>query len=390
MILSKDKTKILMLTHYTFRDKEGEDTDQRIFRDLTARVKKIVLITHPFPEFGFRYSYCTVYENGTKEKELKIYVPKGSSWFQYLYHIVLIYYFILKTGIRWDLCIAMENLSFISIFPLRSLTLIKRLIYYSIDFVPQRFPNPILNWFYHSLDKFACQHSDVNWVMTRQMIPPRQNFGVTRQNSSPFVIVPIGYDTKNIRVLPEDKIDFYNIIYAGALRESTGPQLIVESMLALIKKFPKIKLTIVGMGKDEDKLKKKIVDLKIQKHVDFVGFIPSFRKLTDTIAKKSIALAPYKPIPGSFSYYSDPSKIKLYMCCGLPVITTKVATLSNIISKTKSGIVIEYSETSLVDAIVYLLSDKKKYKSYRVSAIKLSEKFDIDRILYYAFKKIPT
>ena len=74
MNLSKDKTKILMLTHYAFRAEEGEDTDQRILRYLKDRVKKVILITHPFPEFGYRTSYCTIYENGNKTKEMRVWL----------------------------------------------------------------------------------------------------------------------------------------------------------------------------------------------------------------------------------------------------------------------------------------------------------------------------
>lgn len=389
MELRKDKTIVLMLTHYAFRSEEGEDTDQRILRYLKDRVTKIVLITHPFPDFGFRYSYCTVYKNGVKIRELKIYVPKGPPWFQYLYHVVLIYYFLLKVGIIWDICIALENLSFISILPLRLLYLIKRLVYYSIDFSPKRFTNPFLNWIYHWMDKISCKASDNNWVMVKQQIDERKKFGITRLNSSPFIIVPIGYEIKNINVLPFDKIDFYSIIYAGGFRESYGPQLAIKALPLLIKRFPKIRLTIIGIGKLEGHLKDLIKKLKIAKFVDFKGFIPKFKDLTDVIAKHSVALAPYTPIPGSYSYYSDPSKIKLYMCCGLPVITTSVATISNLISKTHSGIIINYSEKSLSDTVAYLLSNRKRYKSYKDAAIKLSKRFDINNILSNAFKKIP-
>lgn len=389
MKLSQDKTKVLMLTHYNFRAEDGEDTDQRIFNYLKDRVKKIALITHPFPEFGGRYSYLTIYEDRKLILDKKIFVIKGPAFLQFLHHILIIYYFLFFTGFNFTVCIALENLSFIAIFPLKLLGTIKRLIYYSIDFVPQRFPNQILNNFYHFMDKFACQHSDINWVMTKQMIPPRKKFGITVKNSSPFMIVPIAYETKNINVLPANKINLFNMIYAGALRESMGPQLAIESMPYLIKKFPNIKLTIVGMGKYEGALKNLIKELNINKHIDFIGFIPSFKKLTDTIASKSIALAPYKPTPGSFSFYSDPSKIKLYMCCGLPVITTDVTAMTKLIYKTKSGVIIDYTKDSLLKAITYLLSSKQRYEFYKNSAIKLSKKFGINYVLDATFNKIP-
>lgn len=377
-----------MLTHYTNRSEEGEDTDMRILRYLKDKTKKIVLITQPLPEFNHRTSFCLVYKNGRKIRELTVSVLDGPEFLKYLHHILIIYYFLFRVGINYDLCIALENLSFITIFPVRLLHLIKRLVYYSIDFSSQRFSNPFLNGIYHLIDKLACNFSDINWVMVKEQIKERKKRGYSL-SSSRFTIVPIGYETKNINVLPTEKIDFYNILYMGAIRESMGPQLVIQSIPMLIKKMPKIHLTIIGTGKYLDDLKELVKKLHLGSYVDFTGYIDRFKQMTDLMVQKSIGLAPYLPIKGNFSYFSDPSKIKLYFCCGLPVITTHVATMSNLISKTRSGKVCDYSPASLANAVEYLLTNKKRYKLYKDAAIKLSKKFDINNILSNAFKKIP-
>lgn len=388
MNLSKDKTKILILTHYTNRAEEGEDTDMRILGYLKDKAEKIVLITQPLPEFNHHISYCLVYKNGRKIRELTVSVLDGPEFLKYLHHILIIYYFLFRIGTNYDLCIALENLSFITIFPMRLLHLIKRLVYYSIDFSSQRFSNPFLNSIYHLIDKLACNFSDINWVMVKEQITKRKKRGYLL-NSSRFTIVPIGYETKNINILSTEKIDFYNLLYMGAIRESMGPQLAIQTIPSLIKKFPKIHLTIIGGGKYLDYLKKLVKKLKIADYVDFTGYIDLFKQMTDLMVQKSIGLAPYMPTPDSFSYFSDPSKIKLYMCCGLPVVTTNVATMANLILKTKSGKVIDYSEKALAQAIIYLLGNKDRYQSYKNAAIKLSRKFDINYILDQAFKNIP-
>ncbi len=389
MKLYKDKTKILMLTHYAFRAEDGEDTDQRILRYLKERVRKVVLITHPFPDFNYRTSYCTIYENGNQVKQIKVAIVKGLSALQYLHHVLLIYYYLVRVGLSYDLCIALENMSFMVILPFRLLGTVKRLVYYSIDFMPQRFPNPFINWLYHFIDKLACRLSDINWVMVKEQINERRKYGAITIKSSAFTIVPIGYETKNIDIKPLNKIDFHNIVYAGGFRESMGPQLVIKAMPHLITKIPDIRLTIIGLGKDLKKLKSLIKELKVSQQVDFKGFIPGFRDLTHEISLKSIALAPYAPIPGSYSYYSDPSKIKLYICCGVPVITTKVTTISNLISKTHSGIIIDYSEKALYKAVLFLLASKKRFLNYKNAAIDLSHKFDINHIMDNAIQKIP-
>ena len=143
MILDKNKTAVLILTHYAIRTDSGEDTDQRVRNFLLPNVKKIVHITHPLHDFENQVSYFQVYENGKLTKEKKVSLPKNPFWISYLIHPILNYIFIIIERVKYDLCISMEDLSFITIYPLRLLGLIKRLVYYTIDFSPQRFSNNI-------------------------------------------------------------------------------------------------------------------------------------------------------------------------------------------------------------------------------------------------------
>lgn len=389
MKLFNNKSTVLILTHHSIRTEEGEHMDQRIIRYLKTKIKRIILITHPLPQYGNPYSFCTIYENNKKIKELKAPSLIGPELVQYFIHIFLLYYFLFRTGFSFELCIAMDNLSFVSIWPIRLVGSIKKLVYYSLDLVPSRFSNPVLNNIYHFIDKLSCKYSDINWVVSEQQIISRKAFGISRSNSSPFFVVPTGHDLKDINIRPFEKIDFYNLVFAGGLREATGVQLILETMPLLIKRFPKIKLTVMGTGPYSEQLKKISRDSKIEKWVEFLGYVDSFKDLSNKIARGSIGLAPYAPISGSFAFYSDTSKIKMYICCGLPVISTKVSTLASLVSKTHSGVVIDYSKDSLYKAVVHLLSNEKRYKSYKNDAIKSSIKFDVNNILDVAFKKIP-
>lgn len=386
MDIYRTSTKVLIITHYTNRSEEGEDTDMRLLGYLKNRVKEVILITHPLPEFGHRTSYCLVWKDGIKVKELRTFVVGGSEIFKYIHHILITYYFFLRIGFRFNLCIAIDNLAFVTVFPLKLVGLILKVIYYSVDYSPKRFSNELLNNFYHFIDKFACIYSDQNWVMVKEQIIQRVK---KPKDKKAFSIVPIGYDTKKIDLVPVDNVNYFNLVYMGAIRESMGPQLAIQAMPLLLKVFPKIRLTLVGGGKYSDELKKMVKTLRVGKYVEFTGYIDKFKDLTEIIAKKSIGLAPYKPVPGSFSYFSDPSKIKLYMCCGLPVITTNVATLSSMITETGSGVTINYSKEDLADAVVHLLRNKIRYSLYKKRAIIESRKFDINAILRVAIKKIP-
>lgn len=371
------------------RAKFSEETDQKTINFLLDKTKKIIFIGNPFPNSPFKETIIESYENGRLVKDERVPIWKGPEILQYLNHILITYWLLLKVRLRYDLCIAHENLSFFILYPLRLLGIINRLVYYSVDYVPQRFSNLLLNKIYHFLDRFACKHSDLNWVMVKEQIEIRRRNGITKKDSSPFALAPVGYNFKLINIKPVDSIDFYNIVFAGALLENSGPHLGILALPYLYKKFPKIHYTIVGRGIFEGELKKLVKDLRLEKKVKFTGYIEKFADLTAILSRASIGLAPFVPNPNSLSYFSDPSKIKLYLVCGLPVITTKVTTIAPLIQKTNAGIVIEYDAKSMSEAIEYLLNDRKRYESYKNAAIKLSQKYDIDHILAGAIKKIP-
>lgn len=389
MKLSKDKTKVLLINHFVTTGKGTEETDQRTLNYMLDKVKKVVQISHPFPFSPTRYSIMTVYENGESIFHQKVRIPKGPDTFQYLFHAFLTFYFLLKAGIRYDLCIALEDLAFATIFPLRFFGFIRKTVYYSVDFTPKRFTNSLINQLYHFLDRFACCHSDLNWVVAKQQIDARSNYGLKIKKCANFVLTPIGYKNKEINIQPVEKINIHNLVFAGALLENSGPQLGIKALPLLINKYPKIHYNIIGKGVFGDNLQSLVKKLKVQKYVTFLGYIESFQELTSCLAKGSIGLAPFVPAPDSLSYYSDPSKIKLYLACGLPVITTKVATIAPIITKDNAGLVVDYDENKLAKAIDSLLKNRKKYELYKNGAIKLSKKYDIDYILENSFRKIP-
>lgn len=389
MELFKDRTKVILITHYMTRAKGSEETDQRTLNYVLKRVKKVFFIAHPFPNSSFSETIFEVYEEGNLIHEQKIPSYKGFYLTQYLIQVFLTIWLFIKIRSQIDLCIVLENLSFISLFPFRILGLIKRIVYYSVDFTPQRFSNNLINNFYHLMDRFACTHSDINWVMVKEQINARVRRDPKNTKYSGFALAPIGYKTDLIDIISVEKINFYQLIFAGALLENSGPQLGIEALPSLIKKFPQINYTIIGKGEFEKNLRDLTKKLGVQKFVKFLGYIDSFKNMTKIISKGSIGLAPFVPVENSLSYFSDPSKIKLYLVCGLPVITTNVATIAPLVHKRKAGLVVNYTAKELTQAISIMLSDKKKYQKFKNSAIKLSQKYNINNILKNAFNKIP-
>lgn len=387
MKLERNNTTALVITHFAIRLDQGPAAPS-FLHYLRKRAKRVVYIEHPFPHAPIQYSFMTIYANGGIIKSIKIPNIKGPSFLQFIYHFLLTHYFYLQSGLFFDICISCENLSLTSVMVYRKLGLIKRIVYNTMDYMEHRFKNPILNYVYHFIDRLACKNSDVIWVVTKKQIIQREKNKIDLKTCAPFIIVPIGYDMQEITTFSSNKINYYRLVFAGGLLEHAGPQLAIQAMPQLIKKFPKIKLTLIGSGNYEHKLKDLIKSLRISKNVEFLGFIKKYSQLIKILTSCSIGLAPYVPIPGSLSFYSDPSKIRLYLACGLPVITTHVTTIASEITKNNAGVVIEYNVNDLCKAVEILLKDKNRYAKFKQGTIKLSTKFDINHILNRAFRLV--
>ncbi len=383
----KDKTNVLILSHFLINPLKNAASSTSIRNFLLNKVKKIVQIEQPFPNSKEKFSYFLVFEGGQQKKSIKIRAIKKPGWLAYLVHLFMNLYFVLKTFERYDLCIACENLSFLAVLPLRKISLIRKLVYYSVDYVDERFANRLINWVYHGVDRIACKNSDVNWVVVHNQITAREKNGISIEECARFEIVPIGFRNKEIKLQPFNKIDYYQLVFCGALRETAGIQLAIEALPLILRKFPKVRLTLIGSGNYERELKDMVRKLGLKKYVNFLGAMVEHQKVVEILTKGSIGLAPYAPIPGSLSYLSDPGKIKLYLACGLPIITTKIATSGPVLVKKKAGMVIDYSKIRLYQAVSFLLGDRKRYETYRKNAISLSKKYDLDTILATAFKE---
>lgn len=381
-----NNTNILIISHGFRFISGGPAQDLRDF--LKDKVDHLDYIDHPFPYADFKQTHFFLYKNGVLKSTLKSFSFFGPELFRYIQQFFVLFFFLLFNTTKYDVCFALDNHSLITVNFFRKIGRIRKLVYYSIDYIPKRFENKFINFLYHLADRIACSNSDINWVVAKHMIKAREDSGLNLEKMSPFSEVPMGFHKKDMHVQPINKISPFNLVYMGTILEKQGLQLIIEGFPRILKILPKIHLTIIGAGEYEDAIRKLVTNLKISSRVTFKGYIGDKIELYSILAKAGVGLAPYKPTPDSFSYYSDPSKIKIYLGCGLPVITTNVTAFSEVIKKMKAGVVINYSVKSLETALKHLLQNKKNYASFRKAALNLSLNYDTDAILKNAIDNL--
>ncbi len=135
---------------------------------------------------------------------------------------------------------------------------------------------------------------------------------------------------------------------------------IIEA-IHLLKEFDKIKLLVVGSGKDEELMKKRAIDLGVQNKVIFTGY------QYDT--------APFYKLMNVFCIASQREGFGLVaaeaMLHQLPVIATKVGGLQNVVADGETGILIQPNQPhEIANAIKKLNVSEDLIKTYALNGYK--------------------
>jgi len=384
--LSKNSN-VLILSHFYKRSIAGGGPPQEVRDFFLPKVKRVYYIEHPFPYAADNKSSMIIYENGDLKKQSFAPPIIGPQILFYLFDVFLTFYFLLRARTKFDLCISLDNLNTVTVLPFRKIGLVKKLVFYTIDYNPKRFENKMLNEIYHFLDRVACYYSDAIWVLSKKMDTARVNNRVNIKRMAPSILLPMGANLERIKIQPLNKINRHQIVYAGFLMKKQGVQLAIESLPKVIKKIPNVRFIIIGQGEYENKLKHLVKQLRISKYVEFKGFVKNHKDVEKILCKSAVAVAPYEDTSDNYTRYTDPGKPKLYLGCGLPVVITDVPAIARVIQSQKAGLIVDYSKKSLTKALIMLLSDDALYKEYRKNAIKLSKNYDTNTLINRALLK---
>lgn len=379
MIKYKEK-KIAIVTHVFTT---GPAHDLRDFL-LEKEIKKLLFIEHPLCFIpNIKGSGFKLYET---EKETEISFSQHKKfplYISYLYHFILSLYWLIKKRDYWDLYIGFNNLNAFAGIILKKLGKVKKVVYYVIDYSPVRYKQKLINNLYHILDHYCVRNADETWNLSKRMERARYkyfNFSTEHQK-----VVPVGIWYKRIRQSSRENFDSKKIVYMGSITKKQGIDQVVYAMLRIIPKIKGIKFIIIGSGEGYEDLKKLINDLKLGKYIILTGRIEKHEEIEKELSKCAVAVAMYdKYINGelSYTYFTDPGKLKTYFACGLPVIMSNVSHNASEIEKEGCGIVVKNHPKNIAVAIIDLLTNRQKLNQYKKNAVIYAKRYDWELIFH--------
>lgn len=301
---------------------------------------------------------------------------KMPEWCLYIKDCLYTLFWVARDKRQHDLYVGLGNINALCGVVLKRLGIVKIVIYYVIDYMPNRFRNPIMNTVYVYAERFAASWSDYTWNLSSRMIDARNHRWNTRFSHQ--LVVPHGLYLDEENMLSYSRINKYELIYMGNLNQEQGIQLVIGAMAELKKIIPHIEFTIIGKGNYETELKQLTAKLRLNRHIHFLGLIPDDRIMEKRLGHAAVAVAMYKP-EHNFVSYADPGKIKYYLSAGLPIVMTDKPQIAHEIDR-YCGYVIPYDKQIFIKRVAHLLGDRQLLVQLKNNSVRLARRYDWNNI----------
>jgi len=387
-MLNLQNKKIIIATHvYT----TGPAQDLRDFLR-SEKVGKLLYIGHPlFFQPKLKGSGYELYFGNTGEKkESYSKIKNNFGVWSYIRDFFNNIKYVTRNGRGWDLYIGSDNLNALSGLVLKRLGLVKKCVYYVIDYNPHRFQNRLMNKIYHKIDQFCVKHCDETWNLSIRMKEGRKNY--FNFSAGKQITAPIGIWYDKFARVEFDKVEKHTLVYMGHVLKKQGIQYVIEAIPAIIKEVPNFNFLVIGGGEYLADLKNLVDKLRVSKNVKFTGFVEDHREVEKMLSRCAAAIAMYERYDEhgnlSFTYFADPGKLKSYLAGGLPILLTDVSHNAKEIEKLGCGKIITPDKESIAKAVVTILKNESKLEKMRQNALKYARWFDWNLIFDKNLKRV--
>lgn len=347
---------------------------------LASHVKEVVYLSHPIRPENPK-SKREVYKNGKLLQTVSFARASGSAWWFGVDLITTIVWGIALRG-TYDVYIGVDPLNCLAGLVLRSLGLVKNVVFYSIDFTPKRFPQRLVNGLYHAIESFCVRFADIRWDISPRIAQGREKFLGLKQKDYPVVVVPVGLWEKDIAG-PTTNFNAHRIVFVGHLLKKQGVNKVLEAISIVKKKVKDISFFIIGGGEEEKRLRLLVDKLHLENNVEFTGWMWDQEEIRKRLSDCAFAVATYDPRgtqEDNFTYYADPTKIKTYLSCGLPVIMTDIPYNAKTLQQDGCVEVVSYSAPTIAKAMMMWIGDTAKLEKARRMAITAARGFIWEKI----------
>jgi glycosyltransferase involved in cell wall biosynthesis len=161
------------------------------------------------------------------------------------------------------------------------------------------------------------------------------------------------------------------LIIACRQENRKGTKIVIESLPQILTKFPKATLDVVGGGALLETLKAQAKDLKLEDKITFHGKVKHAR-VVELMKQAHVFCYPTSASEGF------PKVVLEALAAGLPVITTRVSVLPQLINQ-DCGILLDApTAENLTEAVGKICADAQQYQRMSGAAINTAQNYSLE------------
>lgn len=169
------------------------------------------------------------------------------------------------------------------------------------------------------------------------------------------------------------------LVHAGSLRWTYAGNEILEAMRLIREAGLAVELTVVGgvVGELDVRLLDELVG---SGYVRVVPFAPQ-NEVFAMCREAHLGLACYRPVDLGHRY-AQPRKVYEYLCMALPVVTTRLPTLENVVGASGAGVCVPVEEIAggVFSLVISVMQNPGQVEEMSRRAIEASQQFRWERV----------
>ena len=198
--------------------------------------------------------------------------------------------------------------------------------------------------------KIVVKHASVVTTVTENLAKAMQNHGLKNPN---YMVLPNVVDT-NLFKIKQHENSIPKIIHISCFEDkSKNISGLLESLKILKDKNIAYQAVLIGDGMDYEAMKQKAVSLQLNDRVTFTGMLQG-QELVDALASGDFLVL-------SSNYENMPVVILEAFACGLPVVSTNVGGISEIVNESNGLLVPPHDAEKLANAMQKMLESYQNY-----------------------------
>lgn len=198
--------------------------------------------------------------------------------------------------------------------------------------------------------KIVVKHASVVTTVTENLAKAMQSHGLKNPN---YMVLPNVVDTNLFQIKPHENAT-PKIIHISCFEDkSKNISGLLESLKILRDKGIAYQAVLVGDGMDYEAMKQKATFLHLNDNVTFTGMLQG-QELVDVLASGDFLVL-------SSNYENMPVVILEAFACGLPVVSTNVGGISEIVNESNGLLVPPHDAEKLANAMQKMLESYQNY-----------------------------